>query len=127
MSGREQIEAGWSRMPADLAPVAGKAVERLFAIAGPNDSNLGRELIRDGELRRDPPAWVEGRVADWWLVGEDEEVAVPLVWKGDELLATLVLFREREQREATLRDRLNLEAQARARSARRQTRTMEAE
>ncbi len=52
MSGKADLERGWTRLPADCAPIAGDAIERLFDLEGPFFTNLGSELMRDGWIDR---------------------------------------------------------------------------
>ena len=105
MSVKDSIETGWTKLPADCAPIAGKAIAKLFALEGPFFSNVGRELMIDGWIQRDPPVWIIDRRADWWLVDDQDNLTVPLVWSGGELVGTTVVYKERETSERTARER----------------------
>jgi hypothetical protein len=107
----------WTFLPADTLPVGGQAIERLREVEGPW-INLADEFIRGGRVARKPPSWVDGRTADAWLISADEELAAPLVWMGDELVATVVVWRYENARTGCERSRL--EAAAERRHARRE-------
>ncbi len=111
MSVKADIETGRSRLPAGCAPVAGEAVEQLFDIEGPGYSNVGVEMMRYGWITRDAPSWCRDRLADWWLVYEGDDLTVPLVWRGDELTGTIVVWREHEEDDRTARERRLIAAQ----------------
>lgn len=120
MTVKALIEDGWTRLPAGMAPISGDAIERLRAVEGPT-VNLAHELLRDGWITRDPPEWVKDRVADWWLwERDDDSFIVPLAWVGDELIATTICYREREESERTQRERRRLQVAAEHRHAHRE-------
>ena len=105
----KDLAHGWT-IPFDCAPLA----ELDDHVARAYECYPGLSRI-SAVVQQSAPDWVGERQADAWALNDGEEVASPLVWRGDELIETALLVRDKLLRSRRSRRKHALDRRRRAR------------